>query len=256
VTQETAQYAIAIAPYTLYQSSTSIARGFMPNIPILPNAYEGPPDIDRGHIPADQMPAFLHIMTLLAELGLYERHLLIAVYLYQYSIQAAHEITDFATLEHSLWTTGGWQSMAARDGALTIYHFGRAIEGLKNSLRFCAALNSQVDHRKIKNAGKIFDAAFPDSKAIRDAVAHVADLSQTVEKKTSHAVKGPFKKKWFSSDDPEGITWLPGNMNGHTYAVSFQGKALTYDLSLENAAKLRAVKNQIYSAFEAARKAQ
>ena len=90
----------------------------MPKIPILPNVYEGPPNIDRSRIPADQMPAFLHIMTLLAELGLYERHLLIPVYLYEYSAQAAHEIADFATLEYSLWTTGGWQMMAGADCAL------------------------------------------------------------------------------------------------------------------------------------------
>jgi hypothetical protein len=81
---------------------------FMPvNIPILPNPYEAPPNIDRSRIPADQIPAFLHIITLLAELGLYERHLLIAVYLYEFSAQAAYEIKDFATLEQSLWTTGG-----------------------------------------------------------------------------------------------------------------------------------------------------
>jgi hypothetical protein len=198
------------------------------------------------------MQPYLHIITVLGELGLYERDVLLAVYLYEYSDQAAREITDLATLEYSLWTTGGWQSMAARDGALTIYHFGRAIEGLKNSLRFCDALGALVDHRKIKNAGKLFEAAFPDSIAIRNAVAHIADFSQTLDKKTSHAVKGPFNKKWFASDDPEGITWLPGNMNGHTYAVSYHGKAFTYELSFENASKLRAVKNLIYSAFEAA----
>jgi hypothetical protein len=225
----------------------------MPDIPILSNVYEGVPQIDRSRIPADQMPAFLHIVQLLAELNLYERNLLLAVYLYEYSQTAGWELrNDFARMEWALWTTGGWQLMAARDGALTIYHFGRAIEGLRNSLGFCPALSSQVDSRKIKNAQKIFESRFPDNIEIRNAVAHVADFSQTTEKKTSHAVKGPFKTKWFSSEDPLGVTWLPGNMNGHTYAVTFMGKPYTYDLSFESASKLRDVKVQIFSAFDPA----
>ena len=199
------------------------------------------------------MPALLHIVQLLAELGLYERRLLLAVYLYEYSQTAGWELrNDFAKMEWALWTTGGWQSMAARDGALTIYHFGKATEGLQNSFRFCPTLDNQIEHKTIRQARKTFDAAFPDNIAIRNAVAHVADLSQTAEKKKSHSVKGPYKKKWFSSDDPEGVTWLPGNMNDHTYAVTFMGKPYTYDLNLESVAKLREVKLQIFSAFEAA----
>lgn len=221
----------------------------MPSIPILPNAYEGPPGIDRSNIPAREIPSFLHIQAQLAELGLYERHLLLAVYLYEYSSQAASEITDFARLEWSLWTTGGWQSMAARDGAMTIYHFGCAIDGIKKSLPMCPTLNAKIDRRKLKDASNIFSSSFPGYLALRHVVAHVADFSQTLEKKVSHAVKGRFKKGLFRSDDPNGVTWFGGNMNGSTYAVTYEGEAFTYDLSRETVAKLRSVKNRIYSAF-------
>jgi uncharacterized ubiquitin-like protein YukD len=168
----------------------------MLEIPILQHIYEPPPDIDRSRIPADQMPVFLHVVTLLMELGAYERHLLLASYLYEFSQTALREIKYFAQQEWASWTTGGWQMMAARDGALTIYHFGCAIDGLKNSLRFCPALT--VD-QTIRIAGKVFDVAFPDSKEIRNAIAHVADNSQTLQKKLSHAVKGVFRGKWFFS---------------------------------------------------------
>src|SRR5256885_4764441 len=102
------------------------------------------------------MPSFLHVQTLLAELGVYERHLLLAVYLYEYSDYAARELTDFATLELALWTTGGWQSIAARDGAMTIYHFGCAIDGIKNSLPAAPTLNAKIDRQALKNASNIF----------------------------------------------------------------------------------------------------
>jgi len=226
----------------------------MPDIPILTNAYEGIPEIDRGRIPADQMAAFLHVSQLLAELSLYERRFLLAVYLYEYCQTAGWELgeNDWQKLEWSLWTTGGWQQIAARDGALTIYHFGRAIEGLRESFRPCPALSDQVDYDKIRQAYKDFKSAFPHFIEIRAAVAHVADFSGTAREKLKHSVKGIFKTKWFSSPDPEAVTWLPGNMNGHTYAVTFKGNVYTYDLSLENAEKLRGIKLQIFSALEAA----
>jgi hypothetical protein len=230
-----------------------VARDFMPEIPILPNAYEGIPQIDRGRIPADQMAAFLHVSQLLAELGLYERRFLLAVYLYEYSQTAGWELRDdWEKMEWSLWTTGGWQQIAARDGALTIYHFGRAIEGLRESFRPCPALSDQVDHLKIKHAYKVFKSAFPDFIEIRAAVAHVADFSGTTQKKFFHSVKGLFKTKWFSSTNPDGLTWLAGNMNGNTFAVTLEGKAYTYDLSLQNAERIRGIKLQIFSAFDAA----
>lgn len=199
----------------------------MPVIPILPNAYEGPPSI-----------------------GLYQRNLLLAVYLYEYSDHAAREIGDFATLEFSLWTTGGWQSLAARDGALTIYHFGCAIEGLKNSLSACPSLNARIDRPPLRHAAKIFETSFPGYLAIRHVVAHVADLSKTIDKKVSHSVKGEFSKGGFRSSDPFGVTWLRGNMNGSTYAVTFEGQAFSYDLTRASVDKLRSIKELIYSAFK------
>ena len=226
---------------------------FMPPIPILQNIYEGIPDIDRSRIPADQMPAFLHIVQLLADLNFYERNLLLACYLYEYSKTAEWELRDdFVRMDRAGWTTGGWQSMAARDGAMTIYHFGRAVEGLRESFRFCQALGDQVDHGKIRHCYKEFKGAFPHFIEIRAAVAHVADFSQTMRKKFVHSIKGIFQTKWFSSGDPVGTTWLPGNMNERTFAVTLGGKPYTYDLTLENAAKLREIKLQIFSAFEAA----
>ncbi|MFN0043496.1 MAG: hypothetical protein ACKVSF_09840 [Alphaproteobacteria bacterium] len=227
----------------------------MPQIPILQNVYEGIPEINRSRIPAEQMPTFRHIVQLLANLNLYEQNLLLAVYLYEYSQSASWELRDdFTRLESVTWTTGGWQLMAARDGALTIYHFGRAIEGLRDSFRGCPALRDQVDHNTIRQGYSEFKSAFPHFIEIRAAVAHVADFSQTTEKKARHSIKGLFSAKRFSSSDPAGITWLPGNMNDHTFAVTLNGEPYTYDLIPESVDKLRKIKIQIFSAFTASTK--
>src|SRR5204863_3920621 len=94
-----------------------------------------------------------------------------------------------------------------------IYHCGCAIEGLRASLPLCPALNALVDRQQLKIAGKIFKAAFPGYTAIRHVVAHVADFSMTPDKKAHHAVKGAFVAGGFGSTDPQGVTWLRGNLN-------------------------------------------
>jgi hypothetical protein len=177
------------------------------------------------------------------------RRLLSAVYLYEYSHQAAWEITDFATVEHSLWTTGHWQMMAARDGSLTIYHFGCTIDGIQRSLPACPALNCQIDRQKLKNARKLFDAKFPGHIAIRNVVAHMGDFTKTMRAQASHAVRGQFMAGGFGSEEMEGITYLPGNMNQDRYTVTFDGKAFTYTLSRATVGDLCKVRELVYSAF-------
>ena len=227
----------------------------MPEIPILHHIYERvSPAIDRALIPAEQMPAFLHINSQLAQLTRYERQFLLAVHLYQYSHQAAMEILseDFAKGDMTIWTTGGWQSIAARDGALSIYHFGRALEGLRANFRSCPALENLVDHPKIRQAYKDFLSAFPHFIEIRHAVAHLADSQQTMEKKLFNSAKGIFNLKWFSSNNPDAVTWMAGNMNNEKFAVTLEGKAYAYALSVANAQKIRTLRFQIFSAFDAA----
>jgi hypothetical protein len=224
----------------------------MPAIPILPNAYLAPPELDRSKIPPEQMPAFLHIVTLLAELAGYERRLLSAVYLYEHSRQAEWEITDFPTREHASWTTHHWTMMAARDGALTIYHFGSTIDGIKRSLPSCPALNGQVDRQKLRNTSKLLNAKFPGYIAIRNVVSHYGDFSKTMAAQTSHAVKGPFMAGGFGSEEQAGVTYLAGNINEDRYTVTFDGKAFTYRLNRSAVVALSEVRELAYSAFSAA----
>jgi hypothetical protein len=221
----------------------------MPAIPILPNVYLAPLELDRSRIPPDEMAAFSHIMTLLAELASHERRLLSAVYLYEFSRQAVWEITDFATRELSLWTTSHWSMMAARDGSLTIYHFGSTIEGITRSLPACPALNCQIDRPKLKNARKLFEARFPGYIAIRKVVAHMGDFTKTMRAQASHAVRGPFMAGGFGSEEATGITYLPGNMNEDKYTVTSDGKAFTYTLSRATVGDLCETRELIYSAL-------
>jgi hypothetical protein len=65
------------------------------------------------------------------------------------------------TIESEWFTRRSWEMMAARDGALTIYHFGQALAAIVPAVRQCAAIVDHVDYMALRLARKSFKAAFP-----------------------------------------------------------------------------------------------
>jgi hypothetical protein len=102
-------------------------------------------------------------------------------------------------LDRATDTLGGWQSIAARDGALSIYHF----------------------------------------EAVRHVVAHVADFTKTAELKDEHSKKGPYKLEMVEAEDADSSAFFAGNLYGRTYHVTYKGEFCQYDITDESVAKLR-----------------
>src|SRR5262249_55061695 len=101
-------------------------------IVVPPTGYPASPaPFPASLIPEQERSAVFHILDLLASLGRYERRFALALLL----LHCLAENSDLArqveggavglgTLDAQTNTLSGWQTMAARDGALAIYHFG------------------------------------------------------------------------------------------------------------------------------------
>jgi len=137
--------------------------------------------------------------------------------------------------------------MAARDGALTIYHFGNAIEGIRKSLPRCPAVNASVDHDILRDASKTFRKAFPNYEAIRHVTGHVSDFTATPDRRREHSHIGELEVGNISFDDsPRQFT---GNLYNRSYVVSYKGRAYHYEISLDNAHVLYLVKLRVFSSL-------
>ena len=68
-----------------------------------------------------------------------------------------------------------WPMLAARDGAMSVYHFGVAMEGIKKSLPSYPTIDAGVDKKQIRIATNLFRKYFPRPEAIRHVVAHSAE---------------------------------------------------------------------------------
>jgi hypothetical protein len=177
--------------------------------------------IDPNKIPEDQLQALLHIQGLLTSLVVFERRLVFALLLFDASYQENWKLVraakighlDFQMLDRATDTLGGWQSIAARDGALSIYHFGSTIEAIRHSLPSCPALNALVDHTVLRTAHAQFRKEFPRIEAVRHVVAHVADFTKTAELK-EHSKKGPYKLEMVEAEDADSSAFFAGNPYG------------------------------------------
>src|SRR6516165_4698948 len=73
----------------------------------------------------------------------------------------------YPVIESPAHTLGAWKSMAARDGALAIYHFGQALAAISPWLHKCPTVSARLDHPAVRLARKAFRAALPSYDAIR-----------------------------------------------------------------------------------------
>ena len=192
------------------------------------------PEIDRSLATPAEQDAQQHLLNLLSELGTLERNFRLAVYLYDYCRAAFQETPPFRNDQPNIWEIFfGWQLMAARDGALTIYHFGRTLEAISEGIGSVQELCKRTDTKAISNIIRIFKGAFPNWIKSRHSVAHQGD-SASVEKRTQHSV---------------GETFLPGNLVNNVFSVTNDEAIYSYELSIKNADKLASYKRRVLAAF-------
>ena len=80
----------------------------------------------------------------------------------------------------------GWMTIAGRDGAMSIYHFGTAMKGVRDGLARCPTLRTKVVHNELRAAIRKFEGRMPVYVDMRDAVAHAADLLLSPEHMREH----------------------------------------------------------------------
>jgi hypothetical protein len=157
---------------------------------------------------------------------------------------------DFQKLDLATDTLSGWQKMAARDGALTIYHFGKTIDAIWQSLPSCPALMTLVNESALRQASKEFRTNFPRYEAIRHVIGHTAEFSATPAQKEAHSIKGPWESphvKIFGG----ARTQFSGNLYDRTYYVTFEGEVHGYEISMTTGDRLRDTKAKIHNSFAA-----
>jgi len=212
-----------------------------------------PPFLGLHKIPAAELPAAENLgsslYSVLAFLDVFQLDL----QLYDYCManfwrleQQDKEIIPPAQLPaelaqmHKLYLS--WRGIPVRDGALQIYHFAVALDGIRKTLSMCPTVRDRVDHQALRQAMKDFRAAFPNYEKMRHAVAHIADRTKT----PGHTEKHQFVGEHKSAND-SGITL--SSVVGRQFSVTWEGEVLQYELSENTLQILRGILRAVYAAF-------
>jgi hypothetical protein len=144
-----------------------------------------------------------------------------------------------------------WPMIPARDGAMTIYHFSQARDGIYNSLAKCKTISPLVDRPILKAANKLFEKQFPDVVNMRDSVAHIAEQTKTKGGFEEHLMVGPQEGSPITLMG-KSSAMLANGLNGRRYSNSWEGRLFSYEISQVSLDTLREVMRTIFSAFKKA----
>lgn len=149
-----------------------------------------------------------------------------------------------------------WQLCAARDCAMSIYHFGRIIEGIDESLAKCPQLRELIDGQAKRKARKKFERQFPSYIVLRHALAHSAERSKTARdaklhgKMTTKTIKlSPEISILVESD--ENILLVNDNIYGTTFSSMWEGNLIKCEINDQSGEWLDGVIDDYWIAFDA-----
>jgi hypothetical protein len=150
---------------------------------------------------------------------------------------------------------GAWKRIAARDGAIQIYHLGTVINSIRKELGISPSLVALIDAGKLKIAKKLLDSYFPNYQLIRNAVAHsFYEVAPNKKKFIQHTSHDPVEIPGFVSSNAENIA-ITDSIKDRNYIITFKGKIASYEISDASHTKLELVLKHCSDAFDRARSA-
>ncbi|MGH6854255.1 MAG: hypothetical protein ACREDN_02425 [Aestuariivirga sp.] len=213
--------------------------------------YKHCPTIHVFGLPKAERKSAAHIQMLLRQLGQYNREFAASVELFNHSIGQMAAATVSAIPRAPTWDwLDDWMHIAARDGAMTIFHFGRTVELTRAYLPKCPTVLSLIDQVALRESGKLLRVHFPHFEAVRHSVGHAAELMGTEKNRDSNSVSGPYDVlPNLRLGDHRTKVLLRNTLKGNRLLNTFKGKTCEYEISARTIKKLSDVRLAFYSAF-------
>lgn len=144
-----------------------------------------------------------------------------------------------------------WKHIALRDGAMTVYHFGRALkEGSGNGLKECPSLTKLLAANHMRQARHMFSQKFPAAEKVRHGTAHSAEIGETKADYDMNAFSGNADLWGVIKGVPKGLMIQDG-LAGRRYITTHRGEIISYELSAETLSFLCDIAREFYEAFDA-----
>lgn len=204
------------------------------------------PLVDVSSLPESQQSAARAVDYALAGLDYYALNFKAALDLFD---SCKLHLRKHTTKESKKWRD--WQFIAARDGALSIYHFGWSMTAIDESLALCPNLRKHIAISERRKFRKLFNCHFPNNmKPVRDSIGHAAAKARNPRDYFNHAFTGRYKfgKVWHQVSN----FVVVDDLTGRKFSNSWQGKIVSYRINNASYKKLVTIKDGIYAEFDLA----
>lgn len=143
-----------------------------------------------------------------------------------------------------------WMHVAARDGAMSIYHAQIALDGVRVCLRQCPTFDQHVDKTALRLAGRALSEHFGGLDKLRDSIAHISEQHHSPERHAKNALFGEHASGTFFRQSPQtNGTTITAALKGRTFINSWRGQLYSYDLSSKSYGHLVEARTQTYRAI-------
>lgn len=139
-----------------------------------------------------------------------------------------------------------FRAIAAKEGALNVYHFGCSLSALRGQVGRCPRTQGVVSASKLKDADKLFKKHFPNADTIRHAVAHAGEVWASPERAARHRLRKDHI--WIGGFTGAGTHQFSGLFN-RTYALQWEGRVFEVEIDVSTGQKLLDVVFLVESAF-------
>jgi hypothetical protein len=176
------------------------------------------------------------LKTALGQLSDHSDNFSAALSLFDFSMGELEKATENRTA-HPMFR---WPFIAARDGAMSIYHFGKAMEGIMASLHKCPTVLQEVNRAKLRSSRKRLRELFPNFEAVRHSVAHAGELMNDVDDLDRHSI---------STTSVQRMT-IQNHLQGRAFKNTFEGQIQSYEINQASRDGLVAIREEFCAAFK------
>jgi len=141
-----------------------------------------------------------------------------------------------------------WQLIAVHAGIFCIDHFLQTMKYIRTSLAQAPALFNRTNQAQLDKAQQIAGERFPDIPDLRNAIAHLAELSKNMRAIRTNSFKGPLEDGYFQVAASSAVM-VSDYLNGRTFNTSRNGKLLSFEFSEKSASDTIGIRNEFYAAF-------
>ncbi len=193
------------------------------------------PTIELASFPIEEQEAIWNLNLALSSLNNYLKDFQAALALFDFCESQCQALQERREPIPRNWLMP-WQFIAGRDGAMTIFHFGKTIESIKESGFFgCPTLKAKIDHAQLRIGAKLFRQWFRDFERVRHSVAHAAELQKNQESRKRNSMRGAS---------------MQNVLVGRNFQNTHGGRILSYEIGQTTMTRLKRTQDQFFAPFK------